>query len=222
MTYLMRIALAHLPDVLTLTFFSFALLPVMAALSVLEVGNHKFSLYRVDPERLVVVRYDPNRYPLFSGPYRNWATLKTDGKQVQFGKLVPALCVVKGDVSVVEHPIDANGLYRHASLWITAGPVLVRKGKPVCREEVKSEYRHLDTDGLTSRVVLLVWKDGSVGFLFNSHATLWQMQKAAVHLKADYALNLDGGSCTVWQPNNKQKLTGKDVVEGYTWCIGVK
>jgi hypothetical protein len=110
MTYLMRIALAHLPDVLTLTFFSFALLPVMAALSVLEVGNHKFSLYRLDPKRLVVVRYDPNRYPLFSGPYRNWATLKTNGKQVQFGKLAPALCMEHEKILAIVYPISANSL----------------------------------------------------------------------------------------------------------------
>jgi hypothetical protein len=186
-------------------------------------GGGGFQLVRIgSPDALVVTRYQQNRYPLFSGPYRDWATLKTGGKQVQYGRLVPALCVADGRAQVIEHPVEANRRYRQAQLWVAAGPVLVRAGKACSRGEIRSEYRHLDTDGATSRVVLLVWKDGSVGFLFHPRTSLWRMQSAAVHLKVDYALNLDGGSCTVWQPTPRRRHVGREVVAGGTWCIGLR
>jgi len=47
------------------------------------------------------------------------------------------------------------------------------------------------------------------------------MRIALAHLPDVLTLTFCG-SCTVWQLNKKRKLTGKDVVEGYTWCIGVK
>lgn len=131
----------------------------------------------------------------FSCSYIRWGTLKSEGRQIQYGQTTPAIAIVDNRLKVVtERP---ERYYRQAQFWLSAGPVLVRHYQPVAFSRWRRQFPTLDISRSTHRVAICV-RDNTYWFVY-CYGTLKQLQQRCLRSGAESALHLDGGSCVVFR-----------------------
>lgn len=132
--------------------------------------------------------------------YTGYGTLKSEGKTLYVARMIPAIYQYQGDTTIrfTEDREEAIRAYKHARFFLVAGPVLVRNGKPLPVKDVRKDHPHLDASRHTTRVVMFGLKDGRLGIAKANSDLISLAKRLTNKLNVDWAVNLDGGSGTVW------------------------
>lgn len=145
--------------------------------------------------RLVVAPYRSGGQPCFSTSYLHWGVIRSEGRQIQYGQLLPALVVVDGRIRIeTEQTRD----YPRSDFWMAAGPVLVRDGRRVPIAQMRQQFPHLDYRGRRRRVCAWLDRQDRL-WLLSCEGSIARLQQLLLKLGARDAINLDGGSGAVWR-----------------------
>ena len=151
---------------------------------------------------------DRERY-IFSGSYVGFGTIRSEWKQLQYGRMYPAIVDTGRTVLILRDEEDARkkGVsYEASQFWMGCSPILVDVGKPRTAAQMRQGHPTLQISTPKHRVVFAMYPDGSYRFFLFENASLPWVAEELVKCGVWRAVNLDGGSAVSWKCDNQKRF----------------